>query len=244
MARTAATTSATKAARSPILDDFPAAALTKRRLTAHCDGFSLKCKPNVAATDRPGLERLLRYGARPAFAHNRVEQLPNGNVSSRLPKPCYTGQTHVVLPPVDFLRRLTALVPPPRFHTIRYHGLFAPNAKLCKLTCSLALGHAGQLTVADGATASVASAKAGKTDSDNPVAQHRRRSRMRWSRLLRRVFALDVLRCLCGADRKIIGLLSRAQSPALGNFLRAIGEPSEPPPRAKARPPPQVDLFF
>ena len=36
---------------------------------------------------------------------------------------------------------------------------------------------------------------------------------MRWSQLLRRVFALDVLRCPCGADRKIIGVLSRAQSP-------------------------------
>jgi Putative transposase len=69
-----------------ILDDFPAAAPTKRRLTAHYDGFSLECKPNVAATDRPGLERLLRYGARPAFAHDRVEQLPNDNVSYRLPK--------------------------------------------------------------------------------------------------------------------------------------------------------------
>jgi hypothetical protein len=51
------------------------------------------------------------------------------------------GQTHVVLSPVEFLRRLAALIPPPRLHTIRYHGLFAPNAKLRPLACSLAPGH-------------------------------------------------------------------------------------------------------
>jgi hypothetical protein len=63
---------------------------------------------------------------------------------------------------------------------------------------------------------------------------------------LRRVFAIDVLRCPCGADadRKIIGVLSRAQTPdALDNFLSAIGEQTVPPPRAKARPPPQTDRF-
>jgi hypothetical protein len=75
-------------ARKPsILDDFPAAAPSPRKLTAYSDGFSLECKPTVAAADRAGLERLLRYGARPAFAHDRIEQLPNGNVSYRLPKP-------------------------------------------------------------------------------------------------------------------------------------------------------------
>ena len=45
---------------------------------------------------------------------------------------------------------------------------------------------------------------------------------MLWSQLLRRVFAVDVLRYLCGAeaDRKLIGILSRAQTPdALATFL-------------------------
>ncbi len=101
-------------ARKPrILDDFPATAPAAHNLTADGDGFSLECKPSVAAADRAGLERLSRYSARPAFAHDRIKQLPNGNVSYRLPRVFYTGQTHVVLPPVDFLRRLAALIPPP-----------------------------------------------------------------------------------------------------------------------------------
>ena len=58
-----------------VLDDFPAAPPAPRKLTAHCDGCSLECKPTFAAHDRAGLERLLRHGARPALAHHRIEQL-------------------------------------------------------------------------------------------------------------------------------------------------------------------------
>ncbi len=177
----------------------------------------------------------LRYGPRPAFAHDRIEQLANGNGSSRLPKIFYTGQTHVVLPPIDFLRRLAALIPPPRFHSIRYHGLLAPNATLRKLAGALAPRH-----LIDGI---IDHKLASKTAADNPDAPHRRRTRRLGSQLLRRGFAIDGRRCPCGANRQLIGVLSRVPSPdARDNFLRAMGERTAPPPRAKARPPPQVDL--
>jgi hypothetical protein len=32
--------------------------------------------------------------------------------------------------PVDFIAKLAALVPPPRAHLTRFHGIFAPNATL------------------------------------------------------------------------------------------------------------------
>jgi hypothetical protein len=32
--------------------------------------------------------------------------------------------------PLEFMQRLAALVPRPRLHLIRYHGVLAPNAKL------------------------------------------------------------------------------------------------------------------
>jgi hypothetical protein len=41
-----------------------------------------------------------------------------------------SGQTHLVLSPLAFLRRLAALVPPPRANLVRYFGVFAPNARL------------------------------------------------------------------------------------------------------------------
>jgi hypothetical protein len=38
--------------------------------------------------------------------------------------------THLVMSPLEFRQRLAALVPRPRMHLIRFHGVLAPNAKL------------------------------------------------------------------------------------------------------------------
>jgi hypothetical protein len=45
-------------------------------------------------------------------------------------KRTFSDGTHeLVLEPHELLRRLCALIPPPRVHQIRYHGVFAPNAR-------------------------------------------------------------------------------------------------------------------
>ncbi len=42
---------------------------------AHAGGFSLDARVRIEGADRPGLERLLRYGARPAFARERWREI-------------------------------------------------------------------------------------------------------------------------------------------------------------------------
>ena len=37
---------------------------------------------------------------------------------------------HLVMTPLEFLQRLAALIPRPRLHLIRFHGVLAPNATL------------------------------------------------------------------------------------------------------------------
>lgn len=52
------------------------------------------------------------------------------------PKPKTTwrdGCTHLVMSPLEFLQRLAALLPRPRLHLIRFHGVLVPNAKLRSL---------------------------------------------------------------------------------------------------------------
>jgi Putative transposase len=39
------------------------------------------------------------------------------------------GTYAVLLDPLDLLARLVALIPPPRFHMLRYHGVLAAHAK-------------------------------------------------------------------------------------------------------------------
>jgi hypothetical protein len=50
----------------------------------------------------------------------------------------------VELSPFEFLDRLTDLVPPPRKHRHRYHGVFAPNQKLKPAVTALAIGNGGK----------------------------------------------------------------------------------------------------
>ena len=99
------------------------------RLRAWCDGFSLHAGVVVPDYDRAGLERLCRYGARPAFAHDRLAWTADGRISYRLKRPWPDGRTHLVLEPVAFLRRLVGIIPPPRRHLVRYAGVFGPASK-------------------------------------------------------------------------------------------------------------------
>jgi hypothetical protein len=50
----------------------------------------------------------------------------------------------VELSPFEFLDRLADLVPPPRKHRHRYHGVFAPNHKLRRAVTALAIGNIGK----------------------------------------------------------------------------------------------------
>ena len=60
-----------------------AAAAAGKRLTASVDDFTLHADTAVAASDRDGLERLARYGARLPFAHQRLRLTPTGQVACR-----------------------------------------------------------------------------------------------------------------------------------------------------------------
>jgi len=53
-----------------------------------------------------------------------------GQVVLKLKTAWRDGTTHIVMRPLEFMQRLAALVPRPRLHLTRFHGVLAPNAKL------------------------------------------------------------------------------------------------------------------
>jgi hypothetical protein len=65
---------------------------------------------------------------RPPVATERLSELPDARILYRLRHRWRDGTTHVVFEPLDLVARLAALVPPPRFNTVRYHGILAPCA--------------------------------------------------------------------------------------------------------------------
>ena len=91
-------------------------------------GMSLHADVAVPARDRRRLERLCRYVARPPLALERLEAMHDGRLAYRLKTPWRDGTTHVVMERRELLERLAPLVPPPRAHQVRYHGVLAPCA--------------------------------------------------------------------------------------------------------------------
>jgi Putative transposase len=53
-----------------------------------------------------------------------------GSVVLKLDNAWPDGTTHLVMSPLEFMRRLAALVPRPRLHLIQLHAVLASNAKL------------------------------------------------------------------------------------------------------------------
>ena len=124
---------------------MPREQASPRRLCAEIDGFSLHAAVRCAAGDRKRLEHLCRYITRPALANERVQCNAAGQVVLELKTPWRDGTTHLVMSPLQFLQRLAALVPRPRLHLIRFHGVLAPNARLRARVVPQGAAHPGRL---------------------------------------------------------------------------------------------------
>jgi hypothetical protein len=92
------------------------------------DGFNLHASVAIAADDDLGRERLMRYGARPPLALDRLRRLPGGRIAYRIKKLRDGRAKNRVMTPLDLLARLAAIVPPPRYPLLRYHGVLAPRS--------------------------------------------------------------------------------------------------------------------
>jgi hypothetical protein len=114
---------------------------------------------------------------------------------------------------------MAALVPRPRLHLIRFHGVLAPHAKLRAAIVPIP----AQRTTAHAA------------DCDHA---HGARARMSWARLLKRVYGIDVERFECGGKLKIIAGIE--EPAAIKRILTHLGLSAQPPPRTPVR---RVKLF-
>ena len=91
-------------------------------------GLSLHAAVAVPARDRRRLERLCRYVARPPLANERLKEHPDGMLALRLKTRWRDGTSHILMKRSELIDRLVPLIPPPRAHQVRYHGILAPCA--------------------------------------------------------------------------------------------------------------------
>ena len=77
-------------------------------------GFSQHASVALKVGERKKLERICRYISRPAVSENRLSLTHQGKVRYQLKTPYRHGRAafgHVIFEPVDFMAKLTALVP-------------------------------------------------------------------------------------------------------------------------------------
>ena len=168
-----------------------------KTLTSDQNGFSLNAAVACLAHQRDSLERLCRYVSWPAICLDRLTSRADGQVQYQLKHPFRDGTTHMVFSPLDFIGKLVALVPRPRHHLVRYHGVLAPNAKLRKYIVP--------------AKASTRPAAKRKTDhkklkatTDTPQ-QDALIAPLTWAQRLKRVFDIDITICpRCGGRLRVI----------------------------------------
>jgi len=205
---------------------MPRESAARQPLCADIDGFSLHAAVRVEAHDRKRLEQLCRYITRPALSDERVQLNAAGQVELKLKTPWRDGTAHLVMSPLEFMQRLAALVPRPRLHLIRFHGVLAPNAKLRAQVVPQGPHPPGQ---AQAATEAAAAAEC----EVEPVKA--RPHRISGARLLKRIFDIDMQHCPhCGAgELKIIAAI--LERPVIEKILSHLGLDPQPPPKGRAR---------
>ncbi len=200
---------------------------------AHYEGFDLHADVALAAGDREGLERVLRYGARPAIAAERLRFTPDGRIALELKRRYYDGTTHLIFEPLAFVERFAALVPKPHKNLVIYSGVLAPNAKLrSKVVAYGATERSRALAASD------AVSRPGATETATARPNVRSRPNYAWADLMRRAFGIDVLRCPhCGGRLKLLAAVM--SPPAIRAILASLGLPTEAPELCPARAPPE-----
>jgi hypothetical protein len=220
-----------------LLPAAPKESLRRGRHSAFLEGFSLHAGVHLHANDREGLEKLCGYGARPPLSLKRLSALPDGRLAYRLKRPLGDGREVLALRPTELLRRLATLVPPPRHHLVRYHGVFGPNsawrAEIVPRPPESGAAACHPAPVQPPPGESPASTAAERPSSG-------RQTRIPWSELLQRVFREDVLQCPCGGRRVVLAFLTDAT--VVKAMLEHLGLPATGPPIAPARPHEQPDF--
>lgn len=222
-------------------------------------GMSLHADVAVPAHDRQRLERLCRYVARPPLALGRLEAMADGRLAYRLKTPWRDGTTHVVMERRELLERLAPLIPPPRAHQVRYHGVLAPCASGRDRVVPAASGSkhvaSASSSTAESGTGSTFARPiavvglgdgAGEEEStaDRVVSTARaqarghaereesRPRRIAWADLLKRVFEVDALRCPdCGGRMRLIAPITEAI--VAQRILESLLLPSRAPPLSR-----------
>lgn len=191
-------------------------------------GFSLHANVSTKAHEREKLEHLVRYIARPPVAMDRLHLRPDGLITYKLKKKYKDGTERLLFSPMELLEKLSAIVPKPRTHVTRYHGLFAPHSK-----------HRNKIVKGK----LIAKKVKEDTEEELPERPEKTKAKMSWAKLMNRVFKRDVTEChFCRGKVKVVSAI--LEQAVIEKILTHLDLPAVAPDIKPARPPPQEEFVF
>jgi hypothetical protein len=150
-------------------------------------------------------------------------------------RPIPNGGALLALSPLEFLDTLSRLIPPPRVHRHRYHGVQAPNARLRARVVALGRDDA---TESEGGSPEGPGTEEAADGHDDPAVSLTAAARSRWAQVLARIYEVFPLRCPeCGSDMRILAFVTDPEPTRA--ILRHLDLPHAPPRLSPARGPPQ-----
>jgi len=178
----------------------------------------------------------------------RLEAMTDERLAYRLKTPWRDGTTHVVMERRELLERLAPLIPPPRAHQVRYHGILAPCAsgrdRVVPAGPEAALPSSSASESDPGSTGTADGGGDGETivaraSSDpRPERSESLARRIAWADLLKRVFEVDALRCpACGGRMRLLAAITEPS--VARRILDCLALSSRAPPLALAN---EIDL--
>jgi hypothetical protein len=186
---------------------------------ASTNGFNVHANRFIGQQERSKLKDLIDYAGRPAFSHERLSlrdpTRPVGDLVYSLKSPWSDGTTSIILSPAELIEKLVALVPPPKMHMTRHVGVLSSANKWRSKIVLKPHVKKGFVAPVDGV--------------GDPV-------RLSWSMLLKKVFQIDVTRCVvCGGRIYPYACKAVTVPEIITSILRAMGMKDHPPPIKPAR---------
>lgn len=190
--------------------------LVKGRLCCSMNGFSMHAARAINSRNRKGLEQLISYIARGPFSNNRLELLPNQRVKFELKTRFRDGTSHLLFTYGEFLEKLSALIPPPRSHLVRWSGCFAPNSPYRR-----------KIVLKP-------NVRKGFQFKDDDCDNEDKPKNYSWSKLLKRVFKIDVTQCP-HCPGTLAAVCSVVEQQQVRRYLKHMGIDHLPPVRGPPR---------
>lgn len=192
---------------------------TRERLLAwEHSGFSVYGRQVLAPDDPAQIAHLLRYLTRAPWRTDGARLDAEGRVRVLTPPDPTSGQTVLVLDPLEWMHAVVTQIPDSGLHLTRSYGAYSNRLRKqwAHLRASPGASDGSQ-------SSSCATGESEGPSADPPESEFVKKRKASWARLLRKILEVDPFACpRCGETMKIVAVIT--EPGVIDRILRHVAE--------------------